>query len=195
MKNGVWGHIAIISVVFMMPRVALAQDIWEMAESEEYGKKAGGMVARGLVNAVTSPVDLIVQTVESTQEGPPLFGTLTGLATGLGCTAIRASSGILDVATFWVPGFNGFKVSRSYSNCLEAEYTQARYTPVREQQPEVIQVQAQQPQVVVVQEPAPQPVVVKSQPAANPLDYVKKGGASDPMDYAKKGTADGSYVK
>ncbi|MBU3758326.1 MAG: hypothetical protein FGM27_00125 [Candidatus Omnitrophica bacterium] len=182
---------ALLAVMLCMtlttPRLLASEDVWDLAESEQYGKKSAGMVGRGLINAATSPVDLVVQTVESTQEGPPFFGTLTGLSSGLGCTALRASSGIMDVATFWVPGFNGFKVSRSYSNCLEAEYTKARYTPVREPQTQVIE----QPQVVVVQEPA-KPVVVQ---APNPMDYVKKGDAPDPMAYVKKGSNENSYVK
>ena len=96
-------------------------DMWAAANSEVYGTKAGGMLGRGLLNAVTCFVDLLVHTVEGTKEGPPLVGTLTGLGSGIGCTSLRAVSGVLDIATFWVPGFNGFPVSRSYSNCLEFE--------------------------------------------------------------------------
>lgn len=189
MKKGFISLVVILCMAILTPRLSASEDVWDLAESDQYGKKAAGMVGRGLINAATSPVDLVVQTVESTQEGPPFFGTLTGLASGLGCTALRASSGIMDVATFWVPGFNGFKVSRSYSNCLESEYTKARYTPVREEQTQVIE----QPQVVVVQEPA-KAVVVQSAP--NPMDYVKKADAQDPMAYVKKGApAENSYVK
>ncbi|HTL46789.1 MAG TPA: hypothetical protein VL688_01865 [Verrucomicrobiae bacterium] len=150
MKKGVIVFLMILSMALMHAPRASADSVWDMAESEHYGRKAGGMLGRGLVNAATSPMDLIVQTVEKTQEGPPLFGTLNGLASGLGCTALRASSGILDVATFWVPGWNGFTVSRSYSNCL-AESAPAPY----------------------VEPPAQSaPVVVEEH---NPMDYVKKG--------------------
>ena len=98
---------------------AHAADVWTMAESPSYGRKAMGMVGRGLINVITSPVDLLVQTVDKTKSGPPIIGTLAGLGSGLGCTVLRAGSGIVDVATFWVPSFNGFPVARSYSNCLE----------------------------------------------------------------------------
>ena len=98
--------------------IAMAGDIWEKAESDAYGEKAGGMLLRGLLNAGSCFVDLVVQTVEKTQTGPPLVGTLTGIGSGAGCTILRAGSGILDIATFWVPDFNGIPVSRSYSNCL-----------------------------------------------------------------------------
>ncbi len=99
--------------------VAFAGDVWESAQSPEYGKKAGGMLGRGFVNVATCFMDLIVQTVEGTQTGPPFVGTMTGLGGGLGCSALRVTSGALDVLTFWVPGFNGIPVGRSYSNCLE----------------------------------------------------------------------------
>lgn len=132
---------------------AQGESVWEMAKSEQYGKKAGGMLGRGLVNAATCFVDIIVQTVNGTQDGPPFVGTLTGLGGGLGCTALRATSGVLDVATFWVPGFNGIPVSKDYANCLNLE----EETPVAESYS------------------APAPVV--EQPAAakrDPLEYVKK---------------------
>lgn len=103
------------------PAVLAQENVWDMAQSEHYGKKAGGMLGRGLINAATCFVDLLVQTVEGTKVGPPFVGTLTGLGGGIGCTALRATSGVLDVGTFWVPGFNGFPVARSYNNCLEME--------------------------------------------------------------------------
>lgn len=93
-------------------------DVWAAANSDVYGTKFGGMLGRGLLNAVTCFVDVIVHVVEGTEQGPPVVGTLTGLGSGIGCTVLRAGSGVLDIATSWVPGFNGFPVSRSYSNCL-----------------------------------------------------------------------------
>lgn len=101
---------------------ASGESVWEMAQSEQYGKKFGGMLGRGLVNVATCFVDIIVQTVNGTQDGPPFVGTLTGLGGGIGCGALRVGSGALDVLTFWVPSFNGIPVSRSYSNCLEEDY-------------------------------------------------------------------------
>lgn len=132
-------------------------DVWTMAQSEKYGTKAGGMLGRGLVNAATCFVDIIVQTVNGTQDGPPFVGTLTGLGGGIGCTALRATSGVLDVATFWVPGFNGIPVSRSYDNCMDME---------SEGQPAAFK-EAQVPA-----EPLAAPVAPA--PTHNPNDYVKK---------------------
>ena len=121
MKKGVYVAL-LLALLAVSPKVfAASESVWEMANSQSYGKKMGGMLGRGLVNAATCFVDIIVQTVNGTQDGPPFVGTLTGLGSGLGCTALRATSGVLDVATFWVPGFNGIPVARSYDNCLEIE--------------------------------------------------------------------------
>ena len=90
----------------------------ELAESPIYKEKMGGMIGRGLLNIVTSPVDILVNTVNETKAGPPFISTLVGLAKGVGCGVLRAGSGAVDIVTFWVPGFNGFPVSDSYENCL-----------------------------------------------------------------------------
>ena len=113
--------LAILMALLVAPHAFADDSVWESAKSDQYNKKAGGMLGRGLINAVTCFVDIIVQTVHGTQDGPPFIGTLTGLGGGIGCTVLRAGSGVLDVVTFWVPGFNGIPVSRSYSNCLEVE--------------------------------------------------------------------------
>lgn len=165
MKKVTSAFVMVLCLALVSPR-AFAENVWDMAKSDRYGKKAGGMLGRGLVNAATSPMDLIVQTVDNTKEGPPLVGTLTGLGAGLGCTALRASSGILDVATFWVPDWNGFYVSRSYHNCLTDDST-----PYME---------PAAPQAPIAEQPAPQaPVVVVQEPQHNPMDYVKKGATDE----------------
>ena len=134
------------------------ENVWEMANSPQYGKKVGGMLGRGLVNVATCFVDLIVQTVEGTQDGPPFVGTMTGLGGGLGCTALRVTSGALDVLTFWVPGFNGIPVSKSYENCLAME---EETTPTA---------------ATTVTEPAAAPVVAAkaSSPKQDRMEYIKK---------------------
>lgn len=163
----------VICACLLIPQ-GFAKDVWEMAKSDSYKEKTGGMLGRGFVNAITSPVDIVVQTVDKTKNGPPLIGTLTGMASGLGCTALRASSGIVDVALFWVPGFNGFPISRSYTSCLE-EPSSITITPV---QPQILVQQPVAP--AVVQPAAPQPIVTVAEPAPkhvtkhNPYDYVKK---------------------
>lgn len=116
-------YAALLVLSFLaVSRPALAvesQNVWDMAKSDKYDTKLGGMFGRGLLNISTSFVDILVHTVEGTQNGPAFVGTMSGLGSGLGCTALRLTSGALDVLTFWVPNFNGFPLSPSYSNCLE----------------------------------------------------------------------------
>jgi putative exosortase-associated protein (TIGR04073 family) len=92
--------------------------VHDMAESQQYGRKVGGMIGRGALNVVTCFVDVIVNVVKETKAGPPLVGTFTGLGRGTGCGVLRLGSGAVDLVTFWVPGFNGFPVSDSYEHCL-----------------------------------------------------------------------------
>ena len=144
----------------ILPSMAKAanETVWEMAESDQYGKKAGGQLGRGLLNVATCFVDIITQTVDGTKHGTPFVGTLTGLGGGLACGALRVTSGALDVVTFWVPGFNGIPVSKNYSNCLDFG-TESAPSP------------ATQPTYVP---PAPRAEAPRAEPQHNPMDYVKK---------------------
>ncbi|HNX68385.1 MAG TPA: hypothetical protein PLL75_02680 [Candidatus Omnitrophota bacterium] len=167
--------LALAACAFLLVPQGLAKDVWEMAQSDVYKEKSGGMLGRGFVNALTSPVDIFVQTVDKSKKGPALVGTLTGMAGGLGCTALRASSGIVDVAFFWVPGFNGFPVAKSYENCLEddTEVVEPIQAPVVQQPivPVVTPAEPQKPLVTVVEDqPAPTPKKV----VRDPYRYVKK---------------------
>ena len=114
--------LSLLLVLLAAPRPAWAArtQVHAAAESQKYSTKAGGMLGRGLLNAVTCFVDVLVNTVNDTKTGPPLIGTLTGVAKGAGCGLLRLGSGAVDIVTFWVPGFNGFPVSDSYENCLAA---------------------------------------------------------------------------
>jgi putative exosortase-associated protein (TIGR04073 family) len=162
--------VALMVCAFLLIPMAFAKDVWENAKSDLYKEKVGGMLGRGFLNVATSPVDIFVQTVEKSKDGPPLVGTLTGMAGGLGCTALRASSGIVDVALFWVPGFNGFPVAKSYDNCLEepsSEVEPAQATFVSESAP-------QQPIVTVVEETQAAPIRKYATKKHNAYDYVKK---------------------
>ena len=122
MKRTVW-VVAIAVVLGAQPAWAARTAVHEAAESADYGRKFGGMIGRGALNVVTSFVDVIVNVVNDTKAGPPLVGTLTGLAKGTGCGVLRLGSGAVDLVTFWVPGFNGFPVSDSYDNCFATEET------------------------------------------------------------------------
>lgn len=163
----------LLSLAFAAPLMAddAVSNVWQSANSEVYGTKLGGMLGRGVLNVVTCFVDIIVHTVEGSKEGPPVVGTLTGLGSGLGCTALRLTSGALDVVTFWVPDFNGFPVSRSYSNCLEFEEGEL---PVKTEEAGASAPLAPP----AYEEPAPSKAEEYVKPAApvhhDPMDYVKK---------------------
>ena len=162
--------LALAICVFLLVPASFAKDVWDNAKSDIYKEKVGGMLGRGFLNVATSPVDIFVQTVNKTKDGPPLIGTLTGMAGGLGCTALRASSGIVDVALFWVPGFNGFPVARSYDNCIEetSSVVEPVQAPVTTLAPESA---PQQPVVTVVGDAPVRKQVAKKH---NAYDYVKK---------------------
>jgi putative exosortase-associated protein (TIGR04073 family) len=166
--------LALLVCAFLLIPVSFAKDTWEMAQSDVYKEKLGGMLGRGLLNVATSPVDIVVQTVNRTKTETPFIGTLTGMAGGLGCTALRASSGIVDVALFWVPGFNGFPVAKSYDNCLEesSETVVVEQDTVIYQQP-VMPVVSQEPLVTVTETQAA-PVQKYVAKKHNAYDYVKK---------------------
>jgi putative exosortase-associated protein (TIGR04073 family) len=163
--------LALVICGFRLVPMSFAKDTWEMAKSDLYKEKSGGMLGRGFINVATSPVDIFVQTVNRSKEGPALIGTMTGMAGGLGCTALRAGSGIVDVALFWVPGFNGFPVAKSYDNCLE-ESSQA---PVAQEQFVAPVVSESTPQpIVTVAETQSAPVRKHVTKKHNTYDYVKK---------------------
>ena len=110
--------LAFVVMLSAQPAWATRMPIHDAAESPQYGRKAGGMLGRGLLNVATCFVDLLVSITDETRKGPPLVGTLVGVGKGAGCMTLRALSGGVDVITFWVPGFNGMPVSDQYGNCL-----------------------------------------------------------------------------
>ena len=145
---------------FIFSFTAQAKDVWQMAQSPKYGEKLGGMLGRGLINAATCFVDIPVQTVKGAQEGKPEFiGAVGGFAKGTVCTVLRATSGVIDVAGSWVPGFNGLPVSRSYENCLAASEAPAAAP-------------AYVPPTTVYQQATPAPQRVER--SESRLKYVKK---------------------
>ncbi|PIQ83682.1 MAG: hypothetical protein COV75_06160 [Candidatus Omnitrophica bacterium CG11_big_fil_rev_8_21_14_0_20_63_9] len=114
-----------VAGVLLASMLLVSQPAWaartrahEAAESPLYKRKTFGMIGRGALNIVTCFVDVIVNVVNESKAGPPLVGTLTGAAKGVGCGVLRLGSGAVDFVTFWVPGFNGFPVSDSYENCF-----------------------------------------------------------------------------
>ena len=147
-------------LTFILSNTAKA-DIWEMAESPKYGRKAGGMLLRGIVNVLSSPVDIPAGAVVGAQRSSPqIMGAVGGIATGAVCTILRAASGIIDVVMFWVPGFNGIAPCRTYGDCLACHAK-------KEVPAAVPQMIYQEP--VVAQRATPAPA-----PQESRMKYVKK---------------------
>ena len=145
---------------FLFPLFAQANDVWQMADSEKYGEKAGGMLGRGLLNAATCFVDMPVGAVNGAKKTKPEFlGGVGGFAAGAVCTIFRAASGVLDVATFWIPGFHGIPICRTYGECFSCAGTSTVGAP------------AYQPAAVVYPQatPAPQATLSESR-----MKYIKK---------------------
>ncbi|MBI3087328.1 MAG: hypothetical protein HYY91_00355 [Candidatus Omnitrophica bacterium] len=168
MKTAILG--VVLSMLMAPSAWAARTSVHEAAESSEYGRKFGGMIGRGALNAVTSFVDILVNVVNETKTGPPLVGTLTGLAKGTGCGVLRLGSGAVDLVTFWVPGFNGFPVSDSYDNCVAGSSGsggQAAASEPAEAQLEAAQV-ASTPEPVIWHEPEPAPPTVVGVGGASP---------------------------
>ena len=158
MKRVAW--MVALSVVFgSQPAWAARTRVHDAAESDEYGRKAGGMIGRGALNAVTCFMDLIVNTVNETKAGPPLVGTLTGIAKGTGCGVLRLGSGAVDLVTFWVPGFNGFPVSDSYENCFAVRDPHAGAP---------MSIESSQPSSTMLEVPTTEPGAAQAPPAAVP---------------------------
>ena len=122
-------------LVGAQPAWAARTRIHEAAESDRYGRKFGGIIGRGALNVLTSPVDVMTNVVNETRSGPPFVGTMTGIGKGVGCGLLRLGSGAVDLVTFWVPGFNGFPVSDQYSNCLASQAAPAEELPAGYNQP------------------------------------------------------------
>ena len=71
-----------LAVLVVLHAAHAGDDVWTKAQSEKYGTKAGGMFLRGLLNVASSPVDLIVHTVDETKAGPAFVGTMGGIGSG-----------------------------------------------------------------------------------------------------------------
>ena len=169
-----------------LPVLALAmfvlstQPVWamrtrahEMAESSSYGQKAGGMLGRGVINGVTCFVDPLVNIVNETKAGPPLVGTLTGIGKGLGCGVLRLGSGVTDIVTFWVPGFNGFPVSDSYENCLAVQQQSGWNGSTANAAPEPVYAQPAAGYQATVEVPTSEPGAAQM-PVQEPVAKAKK---------------------
>ncbi len=81
--------------LFSVLPVVMAEDIIE-DDVDEWGDKLG----RGVVNVLTSPLE-VVRTVDvKTKTDGALTGFTVGLVEGIGRFVVRAGVGVIDVVTF-----------------------------------------------------------------------------------------------
>lgn len=99
--------ITCLLVMFAATSAFAATQCAKDAESDDYGTKLGGMLARGVLNVGGGPSDLVKDTVKYTKEGPAVLGTMKGMGVGAYHMAVRMGSGLIDIATSWVPNYNG----------------------------------------------------------------------------------------
>ena len=96
----------VLAVIFSAPAFA-NQMIMDNAKSSDYVVKAPAMVARGVINVVSSPLEIVGHTYKGTVDGRPLVGTVQGLGEGLYWFMDRVGRGTWDLLTFWAPRYNG----------------------------------------------------------------------------------------
>ncbi len=90
LRDGVWVLLLLIAAIGWGMPTAMAQDPIH---------KAG----RGVVNALTSWIELPKQVHLGTQEENPVAGIGMGLLKGAGLTLLRGSVGIYEAVTFPLP--------------------------------------------------------------------------------------------
>ncbi len=73
---------------------------------ESYLENMSYKLVRGVTNIVTSPAELPKQIIITTESRGAL-GALLGLFKGVGMTAMRAGTGVLETVTFFVPNSTG----------------------------------------------------------------------------------------
>ena len=82
------------------------------ATSEHYLVKAPSMLVRGLHNVAFGWVEILAQPIRHSKNAPLVLGTATGLIMGPVIAITRMGSGLVDVLTFWVPGFHGWPMPK-----------------------------------------------------------------------------------
>ncbi len=86
--------------------------VLEWAVADNYLKKTPGMFLRGLSNAGFGWVEILTHPIQWSRNAPLGLGTLAGLIVGPVVGVLRTSSGVIDLATCWVPFWHGVPMSK-----------------------------------------------------------------------------------
>lgn len=88
------------------PALMLDEQIQKGAESDRYLAKAPSQLFRGMHNTAFGWSEIVTDVFQ------PPFGLGTALSpiTGPVSALAKTGSGVVDLLTFWIPGFSGFSV-------------------------------------------------------------------------------------
>ena len=88
------------------PALKLDEQIQKGVASEHYAAKAPSQLMRGMQNVAFGWSEILTDAFQ------PPFGVGTALSpiTGPVSAIARTGSGVVDLLTFWVPGFHGYSV-------------------------------------------------------------------------------------
>lgn len=112
MKKLIW--LIVVTLVLAAPLYADTtpkdsdlRSLADAANSSNYFVKFPGMIVRGLVHVVASPFEFFKSLYDETVAGKPVIGTIKGIGIGTMHLTSRALVGVWDIATSWVPQYNG----------------------------------------------------------------------------------------
>ena len=82
------------------------------AAGENYWLKTVGMFDRGASNTLAGWSEFFIQPVNWSKNSPVVVGQINGLVMGLTMGTLRTASGILDLATCWIPFWRGIPMGK-----------------------------------------------------------------------------------
>lgn len=109
----------LIAVVALQPVAMAGGDCKDKLQSDNYLVRAPMRLLHGVVNAVGSPLELIMEPINSVKYDSQ--DLLRGIGDGLGKTVKFLTLGLWDVATFWVPSDAGKEIS--VTECVVMDLT------------------------------------------------------------------------
>ncbi|MDD5561256.1 MAG: exosortase system-associated protein, TIGR04073 family [Candidatus Omnitrophica bacterium] len=99
----------LIFVLFLAAVILFSFEVYSRADLDEDVQWEGTPIhklERGLINIVTSPVEIPASMLSVADEKGQIFGFVIGTAEGIFTTVFRALSGIYDTATFLIPSYS-----------------------------------------------------------------------------------------
>ena len=86
--------------------------VLEWAVDDNYLKKVPGMFGRGFSNVTFGWADIITHPFRWSKNAPLGLGTVMGLVMGPIVGTLRTTSGVVDIATCWIPFWHGVPMKK-----------------------------------------------------------------------------------